>query len=46
MSKPVLLLIRDGWGINPAGRAGAEKQGDATQLAKTPVHDRLYHDYP
>ena len=46
MSKPVLLLIRDGWGINPAGRAGAEKQGDATQLAKTPVHDRLYRDYP
>ncbi|NCZ96189.1 2,3-bisphosphoglycerate-independent phosphoglycerate mutase [bacterium] len=46
MSKPVLLLIRDGWGINPAGRAGAEKQGDATLLAKTPVHDRLYKDYP
>ena len=46
MSKPVLLLIRDGWGINPAGRAGAEKQGDATLLAKTPVHDRLYRDYP
>lgn len=46
MTKPVLLLIRDGWGINPAGRAGAEKQGDATLLAKTPVHDRLYRDYP
>lgn len=46
MSKPVLLMIRDGWGINPAGRAGAEKQGDATLLARTPVHDRLYRDYP
>ncbi len=46
MSKPVLLLIRDGWGINPAGHAGAEKQGDATLLAKTPVHDRLYENYP
>jgi len=46
MAKPVLLLIRDGWGINPAGRAGAEKHGDATLLAKTPVHDRLYKDYP
>ena len=46
MAKPVLLLIRDGWGINPAGRAGAEKQGDATLLAKTPVHDRLYKNYP
>ena len=46
MAKPVLLLIRDGWGINPAGRAGAEKQGDATLLARTPVHDRLYKQYP
>jgi len=46
MPKPVVLLIRDGWGINPAGRAGAEKQGDATLLAQTPVHDRLYRDYP
>ena len=46
MAKPVLLLIRDGWGINPAGRAGAEKQGDATLLAKTPVHARLYQKYP
>jgi 2,3-bisphosphoglycerate-independent phosphoglycerate mutase len=46
MSKPVLLLIRDGWGINPAGKANAEKQGDATLLAKTPVHDRLYRKYP
>ncbi|NBR62914.1 MAG: 2,3-bisphosphoglycerate-independent phosphoglycerate mutase, partial [Verrucomicrobia bacterium] len=46
MPSPILLLIRDGWGINPAGRAGAEKQGDATLLAKTPVHDRLYQKYP
>ena len=46
MPKPVVLLIRDGWGINPAGRAGAEKQGDATLLAQTPVHDRLYRNYP
>lgn len=46
MKKPVLLLIRDGWGINPAGRSGAERQGDATLLAHTPVHDRLYRDYP
>ena len=46
MKKPVLLLIRDGWGINPAGRTGAELQGDATLLANTPVHDRLYRTYP
>ena len=46
MKKPVLLLIRDGWGINPAGRSGAEKQGDATLLASTPIHDQLYKKYP
>lgn len=46
MKRPVLLLIRDGWGINPAGRSGAEHQGDATLLARTPVHDRLYQNYP
>ena len=46
MNGPVLLLIRDGWGINPAGRVGAERQGDATLLAQTPVHDRLYKNYP
>lgn len=46
MKKPVLLLIRDGWGINPAGRSGAEREGDTTLLASTPVHDQLYKKYP
>ncbi len=41
-----MLLIRDGWGINPDGRAAAEKNGDATLLASTPFHDRLLSDYP
>ena len=39
---PVVLIIRDGWGINPDGRARAEANGDATLLAKTPFHDHLY----
>ena len=43
---PVLLIIRDGWGINPGGEALREQNGDATLLAKTPFHDRLYRDYP
>src|SRR5271167_1682231 len=43
---PVVLIIRDGWGINPDGRAGAEANGDATLLAKTPLHDQLYAKYP
>ena len=46
MSAPVILIIRDGWGINPAGRAGAKANGDATLLARTPFHDRLYAKYP
>src|SRR5438874_5741448 len=41
-----MLIIRDGWGINPAGRAGAEANGDATLLAHTPFHDHLYAKYP
>jgi 2,3-bisphosphoglycerate-independent phosphoglycerate mutase len=44
--KPVVLIIRDGWGINPGGRAQAEANGDATLLAHTPFHDRLYATYP
>lgn len=46
MAKPVVLVIRDGWGINPGGIAEREKNGDATLLAQTPFHDRLYQDYP
>jgi 2,3-bisphosphoglycerate-independent phosphoglycerate mutase len=44
--KPVVLIIRDGWGINPDGKAGAVKNGDATLLARTPFHDQLYAKYP
>src|SRR5687768_18421958 len=45
-TKPVVLIIRDGWGINPGGRANAEQNGDATLLAKTPFHDHLSANYP
>jgi 2,3-bisphosphoglycerate-independent phosphoglycerate mutase len=41
-----MLLIRDGWGINPGGRAAAKANGDATLLARTPFHDELYRKYP
>ena len=44
--KPVVLIIRDGWGVNPGGRAKAVENGDATLLAKTPFHDHLYATYP
>jgi 2,3-bisphosphoglycerate-independent phosphoglycerate mutase len=41
-----MLIIRDGWGINPGGKAKAMENGDATLLARTPFHDQLYRDYP
>src|SRR2546430_1539229 len=46
MAGPVMLIIRDGWGINPGGKEKREENGDATLLARTPFHDRLYRDYP
>src|SRR3954452_3084062 len=46
MAGPGMLLIRDGWGINPGGAAQRAEHGDATLLAKTPFHDHLYATYP
>ena len=44
--KPVVLIIRDGWGVNPGGPAKAAENGDATLLARTPFHDHVYAKYP
>jgi 2,3-bisphosphoglycerate-independent phosphoglycerate mutase len=44
--KPVVLIIRDGWGVNPGGKATAEKDGNATLLAHTPFHDVMLEKYP
>jgi 2,3-bisphosphoglycerate-independent phosphoglycerate mutase len=46
MAGPVMLLIRDGWGINPGGFEEREANGDATLLARTPFHEELYRSYP
>src|ERR1044071_2096256 len=46
MAGPVILIIRDGWGINPGGRDKRVENGDATLLARTPFHDELYRTYP
>jgi 2,3-bisphosphoglycerate-independent phosphoglycerate mutase len=46
LHRPVVLIIRDGWGLNPAGRAGIEKEADTTLMAKTPVNDALRAKYP
>jgi 2,3-bisphosphoglycerate-independent phosphoglycerate mutase len=43
MAKPVVLIVRDGWGENP------HKEWDksnAVRLARTPVEDRLKSQYP
>ena len=46
MAGPVMLIIRDGWGINLGGRDKRKENGDATLLASTPFHDELYRSYP
>lgn len=44
MKKPICLIIRDGWGINPCN--DDEKEGNATKLTKTPVMDSILEKYP
>ena len=44
--KPVALIIRDGWGISPAGLSAAKAEGNAPLLAKLPFHQHLYRTYP
>jgi 2,3-bisphosphoglycerate-independent phosphoglycerate mutase len=46
MAGPVMLLIRDGWGINPGGWEKRVENGDATLLARTPFHEEMYQKYP
>ena len=40
MKKPLILIIRDGWGINP------KKEGNAILLAKIPNNDNYEKNYP
>ena len=42
-SKPVVLIVRDGWGRNPNPEHDAY---NAIKLAKTPIGDKLLCDYP
>ena len=44
--KPVVLIIRDGWGVNPGGKETAERDGNAVLLANTPFHDVMLEAYP
>lgn len=40
MKKPLVLIIRDGWGINP------KKEGNAVLLAKTPNNNKYEKENP
>ncbi len=44
--KPVVLIIRDGWGVNPGGQETATQDGNSTLLADTPFHDKMFATYP
>ncbi len=44
--KPVVLIIRDGWGFNPGGMETAEKDGNAVLLGNTPFTDEVLSKYP
>ncbi|MFT3785079.1 MAG: 2,3-bisphosphoglycerate-independent phosphoglycerate mutase [Tepidisphaeraceae bacterium] len=43
MSKPVAIIVRDGWGRNPSAKWD---NANAVHLAKKPVCDALLRDYP
>lgn len=45
-NKPVVFIIRDGWGDNPAGPEGAERHGDCPRLANIPFTRSLHEKYP
>jgi len=44
--KPVVLIIRDGWGVNPGGKETAVRDGNAVLLANTPFQDVMLEEYP
>ena len=41
--RPMVIIIRDGWGYNPYPKWNS---ANAIHLAKTPVDDRLMREYP
>ncbi|HEY3060366.1 MAG TPA: 2,3-bisphosphoglycerate-independent phosphoglycerate mutase [Chloroflexota bacterium] len=44
--KPLVLIIRDGWGVCDQDLASARRFGNAVQLARLPVLDQLLATYP
>src|SRR5579864_6154249 len=46
MGKPLVLIIRDGWGVCDEDAEAARRHGNAVLLAKVPVLDQLLKRYP
>jgi 2,3-bisphosphoglycerate-independent phosphoglycerate mutase len=46
MPKPLVLIIRDGWGVHDEDSEDAKRHGNAVALAKLPVLDQLLKTYP
>jgi 2,3-bisphosphoglycerate-independent phosphoglycerate mutase len=46
MAKPLVLIIRDGWGVHDEDADAAGRHGNAVLLARLPVLDRLLREYP
>ena len=44
--KPLVLIIRDGWGVCDEDAESARRHGNAVLLAKLPVLDHLLETYP
>ena len=44
--KPLVLIIRDGWGVCDEDAESARRQGNAVLLAQVPVLDNLLATYP
>ena len=45
-SRPVVLIICDGWGIGASEPEEVERWGNAVAMARTPVRDRLLAECP
>lgn len=45
-SRPVVLIICDGWGVAASEPAEIARRGDAVAMARTPVRDRLLASCP
>ncbi len=39
--KPVVLIIRDGWGVNPGGKKTAKKDGNARSLKAVAIPEEV-----